>query len=162
MTKLFKKLGSLLKRMFIGLGQFIKTRWAKFVGIIFTWVIPIVMLNEEIALVENVEAYTKVTWVGCIVLIVVLLALRKQIFASIVRLKHGIVRGILLTVYKASGYGLFLGVLWGISKLATKLYDWWLLCGISMLIGAVFYIIDECLQDKKFKQNGGADNAEGN
>lgn len=113
MTKLFKKLGSLLKRMLVGFGHFVKYRWAKFVGIIFTWAIPIIMLNEEIALVENVEAYTKVTWIGCIVLIVVLLALRKQIFASIVRLKHGIVRGILLTIYKASGYGLFLGILWG-------------------------------------------------
>ena len=149
------KIKNFFKTMFTSFGKFVKCRWACFVGIIFTWVIPIIMLNEIIALAENVKAGFKLTWIGAIVAVVVILALRKKIYALIHKMKHGWVRGVLLTLYKAVGYAFLLIILWGISKISTKLYTWWLYSGISMLIGAIFYIMDEVLQTRKQKMDGG-------
>lgn len=154
MSKFWQKLKTFIKRLFSKFAKFVKTRCCYFIGIIFTWVIPIIMLNEQIALVENVEAHLKLSWLGAIVLVVVILALRKKIYALIHQLKHGAVRGVLLTLYRAVGYGLFFVVLWGLNNFVDKLYWWWVYSGISMLIGAIFYIIDEV----KVKRNGGDSN----
>lgn len=154
MTKFFNKLKSAIKTLAKRFLTFVKHRSAYFIGIIFTWVIPIFMLNESIALVENVEAHLKLTFLGAIVAVVVVLALRKKIYALIYKLKRGVLRGILLTLYRAVGYGLLLAILWGLSVFSTKLYTWWLYSGISMLIGAIFYIVDEIITAKKI---GGRD-----
>lgn len=154
MTKFFKKLKSAIKTLAKRFLTFVKHRYAYFIGIIFTWVIPIFMLNESIALVENVEAHLKLTFLGAIVAVVVVLALRKKIYALIYKLRRGIIRGVLLTLYRAVGYGLLLVILWGLSVFSTKLYSWWLYSGISMLIGAIFYIVDEAIMSKKI---GGRD-----
>ena len=154
MTKFFKKLKSAIKTLAKRFFTFVRHRSAYFIGIIFTWVIPIFMLNESIALVENVEAHLKLTFLGAIVAVVVVLALRKKIYALIYKLKRGVLRGILLTLYRAVGYGLLLAILWGLSVFSTKLYTWWLYSGISMLIGAIFYIVDEVITAKKI---GGRD-----
>lgn len=149
MTKFFKKLKSAIKTLAKKFFNFVKCRSAYFIGIIFTWVIPIFMLNESIALVENVEAHLKLTFLGAIVAVVVVLALRKKIYALIYKLRRGVIRGVLLTLYRAVGYGLLLAILWGLSVFSTKLYSWWLYSGISMLIGAIFYIVDEAIMSKK-------------
>lgn len=157
MTKLFHKLGTGLKKLFKKFALFVAKRTPYFIGIIFTWVIPIIMLNEQIALVENVEAHLKITWLGAIVAVIILLKMRKQIYAKIYSLKHSWVRGVLLTLYRAVGYGLFLLILYGLSLFSTKLLKWWLYSGLSMLIGAGFYIADEIIRAKKKKHLGGGD-----
>lgn len=129
-----------------------KTRWAYLISIIFIWLIPIIMLNEYVALTETNIAF-KITFMGCLVLLVVFFAFRKKIFALIHKQPHGIIRGVLLCVHKAITYGLFLGVLWAISTFSGKLYYWWLLCGISMIFGLIFIMIDEHLASKKAKED---------
>lgn len=151
MSKFFKKLGLGIKSLFRKFFNFVKRRSFLFIGIIFTWVIPIIMLNEQIALVENVEAHLKLTWLGSIVGVIVLLKMRKQIYAKIYKLKQGWLRGVLMTLYRAVNYGFLLLVLWGLSTFSGKLYTWWLYSGISMLIGAIFYIADEIVISKHMR-----------
>ena len=151
MSKFFNKLKLKLKSIFKRFANFVKRRAFCFIGIIFTWVIPIFMLNEQIALVENVEAHLKITFLGAIVAVVLLLRFRKEIYAKIYQLKRGWLRGVLLTVYRAVSYGFLLLILYGLSVFSTKLYSWWLYSGISMLIGAIFYIVDEIIISKHIK-----------
>lgn len=127
-----------------------KTRWAYLVSLLFIWVIPIVMLNEFVVLAETNIAF-KITFMGCLVLLVVFFAFRKKIYALIHKQPHGILRGVLLCIHKAITYGLILGVLWAVSMFSDKLYHWWLLSGISVLIGLMFIIIDEYLVSVKTK-----------
>lgn len=151
MTKVWHKFANYIKTSFKKLLNLIARRTPYFIGIIFTWVIPIIMLNEQIALIENVQAHLKLTWLGAIVAIVVLLKVRKQIYAKIYQLKHSWLRGVCLTLYRAVSYGLILLVLYGVTLFGSKLLKWWLCSGISIAIGAVFYIVDEIIRSK----NGG-------
>ena len=134
-----------------------KTRWAYLVSLLFIWVIPIVMLNEFVALAETNIAF-KITFMGCLVLLVVFFAFRKKIHALIHKQPHGILRGVLLCIHKAITYGLILGVLWAVSMFSDKLYHWWLLSGISVLIGLMFIIIDEHLASVKAKEDNNETN----
>lgn len=108
------------------------------------------MLNEFVALAETNIAF-KITFMGCLVLLVVFFAFRKKIYALIHKQPHGIFRGVLLCIHKAITYGLILGVMWAVSMFSDKLYHWWLLSGISVLIGLIFIIIDEHLASVKAK-----------
>lgn len=128
-----------------------KRRWAYLISVIFIWVIPIIMLNEYVALTQTNIAF-KITFMGCLVLMVIFFAFRKKIFAVIHKQPHGIMRGVLLCIHKAVTYGLILGVLWAISSFGNKLYNWWLLCGISIVIGLIFVLIDEFMASKKTKE----------
>ena len=119
----------------------------------FVWLVPIIMLNEFIALVE-VNITFKITFSGCLVLIIVLLAFRKKIYAIINKQPHGLTRGILLCLHKAVLYGLILGVMWGIGLFSDKFFNWWLLCGISWIIGFIFLMVDE----NNYKENTGERN----
>ncbi len=129
-------------RMVNRLKGFIKKRWAYLLSLFFIWLVPIIMLNEVISLVEVNVAF-KITFSGCLVLIIVLLAFRKKIYALIYKHPHGIMRGVLLCLHKAVLYGLILGIMWGISSFSDKFFKWWLLCGISWLIGFIFLLINE-------------------
>ena len=124
------------------LKSFIKKRWAYLVSLLFIWIVPIVMLNEIVALVEVNVAF-KITFSGCVVIFIVFLTVRKKIYALIHKLPHGVLRGVLLCLHKAVMYGLILGIMWGINSFSGKFFDWWLLCGISWLIGFVFIVLDE-------------------
>lgn len=124
---------------------FLKERWALIIGIMITWGVPIYLLNEQIALTEEVSAGVKLTFAGILVLGFLFLAFRKRVYAKIITMQHGIWRGLLLLLHRGIAYGLVFGVLWGITNFAGKLYDWWKISGIVIAIGAIFYIIDEIL-----------------
>ena len=143
----------MLKKAFSSFLQLCKTRWAYVVSLVFIWVIPIIMLNEYVALTETNIAF-KITFMGCLVIFVIFLAMRKKIYAFIHKQPHGLTRGVLLCVHKAITYGLALGILWAISYFSGKFFHWWLLCGISILIGLVFIIVDEILAARKKKEGG--------
>ena len=128
--------------------ELFKTRWAYFVSLIFIWIIPIIMLNETVALTET-RTGLKITFMGCLVLLFVFLAFRKKIYAFVHSKPHGMLRGVLLCCHKAVSYSLILGVLWAISVFSTKFYHWWLLSGVSILIGLAFILLDEMLIRKK-------------
>lgn len=130
------------------LKHFFKTRWSYFVSLVFIWVIPIIMLNETVALTETNTGF-KITFMGCLVILFIFIAFRKKIYAFIHSKPHGMFRGVLLCIHKAVSYGLILGVLWAVSAFSTKFYHWWLLCGISILVGLVFLILDEHFASKK-------------
>lgn len=119
-----------------------KQNWAYFLSIIFFWVIPIIMLNETVALTETKVAF-KLTFMGCLVVLFIIIAFRKKVYVFIEKRPHGMIRAILLCLYKGITYGTILGILWAISSFGDKLFNWWLLSGISMLVGLIFIFIDE-------------------
>ena len=111
------------------------------------------MLNETVALYEVNIAF-KLTFIGCLVALVAFFAFRKKIYAIIHKQPHGILRGVLLCAHKAVTYGLCLGVLWALQAFSAKLYNWWLLAGISIAIGLIFIVVDEILMSKKITKDG--------
>lgn len=133
--------------------SFCKNHWAGAVSLVFIWVIPIIMLNETVALYKVNIAF-KLTFIGCLVALVAFFSFRKKIYAIIHKQPHGIIRGVLLCVHKAVTYGLCLGVLWALQAFSTKIYNWWLLAGISIAIGLIFIVVDEILMSKKITKDG--------
>lgn len=123
--------------------SFIKRHWAYMLSVLFIWIVPIIMLNETIALVENVSPGLKITFMGCIVLLFVFFSLRKKINVFIEKRPHGILRGVLLCLHKLVTFLLVLGILWALYAFSDKLFNWWILSGISFLIGFVFIILNE-------------------
>lgn len=134
--------------MFKKLLNFLKKRWAYFLYIFFVWAVPIIMLNEKVALVKTNISF-KITFMGCLVVLVIFFAFRKKIFAIINKAPHGVCRGVLLCLYKGITYGLFLGILWAVSRFSGLFYNWWLLCGLSWLLGLGFLMVDEILNKEK-------------
>lgn len=134
--------------MYSKIKNFIKKRWAYFLSLTFIWLIPIIMLNEIVSLVE-VNIVFKITFLGCVVLLIIFFAVKKKMYAWIERKPHGVIRGVLLCLHKILTYLLVLGIMWSIHAFTSKFLDWWLLCGISWLIGFAFLIIDENLNKEK-------------
>lgn len=132
--------------------NFFKNSWALFLGIIFTWVIPLCLLAENVALTKEVSAGVKLTFMGCLVVLFLLIMFRKKIYEQIIRLNYGWLRAVLKTIYRGINYGLFLGILWGITYFADDLFTWWIYSGISILVGVIFYIIHELTISKKLKE----------
>ncbi len=125
-----------------------KENWAYMLSIVFFWVVPIIMLNEKIALTKTNIAF-KLTFMGCLVVLFVVLAFRKKIYVLIEKRPHGIVRAIMLCLYKMITYGTILGIFWAINSFGDKLFKWWLLSGISMFFGLIFMVINEKIKAPK-------------
>lgn len=142
----------MIKKLLSKMKNFFQTRWAFFIGFVLMWIVPVILLNETVALTKEVKAGIKVTWCAFVLIFFCFLAFRKHVYGLIVRIKHGLVRGILRVLHKAVLYGLFLGIVWGLQYFAGKLFNWCLYSGISMLFGAIFYIIDEVNVGKKAEE----------
>ena len=143
----------MIKKMLSKIKTFFKTRWAFFIGFVLMWIVPIILLNETVALTKEVSAGIKATWVTFVLIFFCFLAFRKYVYGLIVRIKHGLARGILKILHKGVLYGLFLGIVWGLQYFADKLFNWCIYSGIAMLFGAIFYILDEVKIAKKIESD---------
>ncbi len=130
------------------LKKVVKENWAYILSIVFFWVIPIIMLNETVALTETNVSF-KLTFMGCLVILFVVLALRKKLYVFIEKRPHGMLRATLLCLYKMITYGTILGVFWAISSFGDKFFKWWLLSGVSIFFGLIFIIINEKIKTPK-------------
>lgn len=152
MKKIFKKLGLFLKKQLIKLLIFIKNHTFRFVGLILTWVVPIILLNNEFALLKTVNAGVKISAMGGLVAFLLLIKFRKHIFAKIHTIKNKFTQEITKTTYRVINYGVVIGLVWGVRFLSDKLFDWYLLSGITLLLGAVCYMIDAYYHNKRLKR----------
>jgi len=137
--------------------EFIKRRWAYLISLIFFFVIPVILLNEVIAVAEINVAF-KITFVGFIVLFIIAMFFRKKLYEKILKLDNGVKRGVFRVLHHAVLYALILGLFWGISAFADKLFNLCVYCGISMAFGAVFLILDEYLNRPRMNEEGDNEN----
>ena len=79
MKKLFKFIGNGFKELFKTAKE--NTFW--FIGVIFTWAIPIYLLGEQVSLTKEVSSTWKFTFAGLCVLVIVVLAFYKKIKSKI-------------------------------------------------------------------------------
>lgn len=140
------------KKAFINFGNLIKTRCAYILSIFFIWIVPIQLLNEYVGELAEVNVAFKITFIGCLTILVVFLALRKKIYALIHKRPHGLTRGVLLCLHKGVTYGLVLAIMWALNNFSIKFYRWWLLCGISIAIGLILILVDEWKCAKEVKK----------
>ncbi len=147
-----RKIWNWIKKGFKAVGQFLKQRPLFLLGLALTWGVPIYLLNEQMALLQEVPQGIKITFTGCMVIFVIFLAVRKKLYLKIGEIKNVFTKEILLTITRGIAYGLAFGLLWGISVLSGKLLDWWTYSGISILLGAVFYLWDKWLLQKRISQ----------
>ena len=122
---------------------------------VFIWVVPIILLNCHIAFFKEVQAGIKVTWIAAVTGVVLFLALRKRIWAWIYRKPNGAARAVMMDVYLAITWTLVFVILYFLYAFAAKLYSWWIMCGISFVIGAVFRVVDQVLLTAEGNKNEG-------
>lgn len=132
---------------------FFKARWAFFIGLVFVWIVPLIMLSESAAMIKEVSTGIKITWVGCVALVILAFSFRKFVYGQIIRLKHGVLRAILKCLYKAISCALIVFILAYLGSFADCLYSWWLKSCVSIFIGLCFYFYDELRASKFDKQN---------
>ncbi len=151
MKKLFKFIGNGFKELF----KTAKENVFWFIGVIFTWAIPIYLLGEQISLTKEVSSTWKFTFAGLCVLVIVVLAFYKKIKSKINAMKPATKKAlalqmILMTLQKAITFGGIAFLLKYLSEVITKINEWYLASLIPIGIGLVFYLIDKGV---KFKIN---------
>ena len=128
--------------------KYIKGKWAYLLSVFFLWCIPIVLLSEIVVLAK-IHMGIKVTWIGYIVVCVVLVALKRKITGYIDK-QNKTVQIVLSCFFKAVLYGVILIAILEIKAFYVKLLRWWIYSGISWIAGVVFSVIDKI----KEKENG--------
>lgn len=127
--------------------EYIKKNILYLISIIFTWVIPIYMLNEKIALTKNVSAGVKLSTIGALVVLIVLLVTYGKVKGKIDNFKPSTKKGLSLKIiFKVLHNVILLGVCyWLISNIIvflTIIFNWYKMSLISIAIGLIIYIID--------------------
>ena len=151
MKKLFKFIGNGFKELF----RVAKESIFWFIGVIFTWVIPIYLLGEQVSLTKEVSNTWKFTFVGICVLVVVALAFYKKIKSKINAMKPATKKAlalqmILIALQKTITFGGIAFLLKYLVEFITKINEWYLASLIPIGIGLIFYLIDKGV---KFKIN---------
>ena len=126
--------------------KYIKAKWAYLLSLFFLWCIPIVLLSEIVVLAK-MHIGIKVTWIGYIVVCVVLFAVKKKITRWIDR-QNKTVQIVLSCFFKAVLYGVILIAIFAIKAFYLKLLRWWIYSGISWAVGIVFYVIDKIKEEE--------------
>lgn len=73
-----RKIWNWIKKGFKAIGRFFKQRPLFLLGLALTWGVPIYLLNEQMALLQEVPQGIKITFTGCMVIFVIFLAVRKK------------------------------------------------------------------------------------
>lgn len=126
--------------------KYIKAKWAYLLSVLFLWCIPIVLLSEIVVLAK-MHMGIKITWIGYIVVCVVLFAVKKKITRWIDR-QNKTVQIVLSCFFKAVLYGVILIAIFAIKAFYLKLLRWWIYSGISWAVGIVFYVIDKIKEEE--------------
>ncbi len=153
MKKFFKWLWRKIKEFF----SFLTSRTFLAFGFVFTWVIPIILLADQISLTKEVDAEWKFTFVGLIVIVFVALKFYGKIKTKInsmkVRNKKGLsVQFALIVLQKTITLGGVALLLHYLNDFIIKLNDWYLLSLVPIAIGLVFYLVDRALLFKREKR----------
>ena len=127
--------------------EYIKKNILYLISIIFTWGIPIYMLNEKIALTKNVSAGVKLSTIGALVVLIVLLVTYGKVKGKIDNFKPSTKKGLSLKIiFKVLHNVILLGVCyWLISNIIvflTIIFNWYKMSLISIAIGLIIYVID--------------------
>ena len=134
--------------MFKKIFNYIRQKWAYLLSLLFIWCIPILLLTEIVVLAKMYTGI-RLTFIGYIVVCVVLFALKRKI-AIFISKQNKTLQIVLFCLGKAVLYGVVLIGILAINTFSNKLFKWWVYSGISWGIGVVFYIIDKI----KEKENG--------
>ena len=132
--------------MFKKVVKYIKAKWAYLLSLFFLWCIPIVLLSE-IVVFAKIHMGIKVTWIGYIVVCVILFAVKKKITRWIDR-QNKTVQIVLSCFFKAVLYGIILIAIFAIKAFYVKLLRWWIYSGISWTMGIIFYVIDKIKEEE--------------
>lgn len=143
-----KKFGNFIISALKKLWFLIKTRTTLVLGFAFVYVIPILMLNEKIALTKTISGGVKLTYMGIISAVVLFFIFKKKISEAVHRIKNKVVVAILSGVYRTSLMGILYIVFGAMVSLLGLLKEWSALSIISVAIGSVFYIIDKVIQKR--------------
>lgn len=127
--------------------EYIKKNILYLISIIFTWCIPIYMLNEKIALTKNVSAGVKLSTIGALVVLIVLLVTYGKVKGKIDNFKPSTKKGLSLKIiFKVLHNVILLGVCyWLISNIIvflTIIFNWYKMSLISIAVGLIIYVID--------------------
>lgn len=160
MKKLGKFIVVFFKKITSGIAYVFKTiitRTFLALGFFFTWVVPIYLLNDQIALTKEVSTTWKFTFVGLIVLVTLCLIYYKKIKEKVnnYKPKNGwqlAFQFLLMTVYRLISLGGIYFLMYYLISFMEKILQWWYYSLFSIGVGLLFYFIDRIIMFVKGKK----------
>jgi len=122
-------------------------------GYILALVVPLISLNETIVLVREVPTERKITAAGIVVAAVLFFMFRRKISDKIARLTRGLRHGIARQLYNASTFGILYAIIWCMYNFSGNMMHWAQLSVIPILLGLVFFLVDDFILGKRAKQH---------
>ena len=110
---------------------------------IFIYIIPILRFGRVFAYTKEYSAGTKWTTAGIIALVIIFLIIKKKIKERILGKPESVARAIKLGFHTAFNWAAVFGILYVIKTFSALIFDTWIDCGISILIGIIFNIFYE-------------------
>ena len=138
------------------LGVTIKTRTFLFLGIVFTWVIPVYLLSESFALTKTVEVGLKLSFMGICVAVFCLIKFYGKIKDKIESLEPKtkaklFLQFLLITLQKVLTFTAIGFFVFYLEKFIVTFNNWYFASLIPIGIGLIFYLIDRVIMFKKKK-----------
>lgn len=140
-----------IKRIWKAFTSVLKSRIWLVVGFTLTWITPIIMLNEKIALTKNIKSTTKLTFIGLIVAGFLLIVFWRKIKTAIDKFEpKKTITFILKVVLKITHKAIMLGIIYFLfvysEKFISTLMEWYKTALVSIAFGFICYIIDMTIQ----------------
>lgn len=123
--------------------EYLKYNYLGILAFIFISIIPIIMLIEFGAFVDTIPTKTKLTFIGSLAVVLLIIIFFKKIRNFIIRLKHGAIRGVFKALSLAFIWFIVYGLGAGLIYLVNKIEPYWYKVGFCFVVGAVLYFFNE-------------------
>jgi len=115
-------------------------------GFAFCYIIPLVIFGSVVNYTRDITFWTKFTIWAYLALGVFVVIVLKKIRERVIVMPHSAKRGILLSVFTLLTWLFLFGLVYGMSIIGDALIEYWCYVGVSLLIGRIFYILDEIVK----------------
>jgi len=140
-----------MKSILTKIKDWLVSNWELKTAFIITYLIPLYLLSGIVAFSDEVSGGQKLALGGIIAAGTLFIVIYKKIKEYIIRMKKGVVRGVLRITTTALFWSVVFGIIYGMEILSTNLYDFWIKVGVCFAIGHIFYMKDEIRKGKENK-----------
>lgn len=123
-------------------GRFLKHNICGLIGFTLCYIVPLIVFGT-IVKYTNVANGIYIAFWGYVALIIAGIIVWKKLKEKVLQMKHSALRGILLSIFSFISWGLVFGLIYFMMLAGVKLYNYWLSVGACLLLGRIFYILNE-------------------
>ena len=112
-------------------------------GFIFCYIVPLIILGTVVNYTRDITFWTRFTIWAYLAVAIFVVILLKKLRERVLIMPHSAKRGILLSIFTLLYWVFLFGLIYGLSIVGNSLIQYWCYVGICLLVGRVFYILDE-------------------